>query len=313
MKKNYWIVVILIMAIGMPVKAQVDEDVTDGMKGMLPTNYMALEAAFTPGMSFSAGADVFFDVLKMAGKKSAPSWVITGQYYAYTMPARTEKWNYWYGHNFGLRGGGYKFGTGIIVYEKTSSMRFRFYYDSRSGDDGNQKTSRLYRGPVSKSFGIFIYYLTENSGTSWVLGTLYKKGNYRITNKNDDYLDNKNYNHYIIPTLKIQKAWNFLKKSINPDGQKGWRYFDIGLPFTPDFKQYGIRCEWFMLAGFWTSRLSLGAIYRTEVPEDPDINRKQLLHWYFPITVTLGIGNNIFRKKEGDMRFNDKKRGGSML
>ncbi len=279
-----------------------EEEITDRLEGLLPTNYISVEAAFTPGLSFSSGVDAYFDVFRIFKKESAPSWIITGQYYFYTMPAHEEKIDYKFGHNFGLRGGGFKIGTGIILFEKVSTMRFRFYYDSSSGmEEGNKLTKRIYDGPIAKSYGIFVNYIEENSGNGWILDTVNSDGT-------SSYRALHGYNAYIVPSLKIQKAWNFLKKGINPDGQKGWRYFDIGIPFTPDFKQFGVRLEWFMLTGIWTSRLSVGAIYRNDssVPSDPDTYRNQLLHWYFPITLTLGIGGNWLLPSNGDRRYNEK-------
>lgn len=277
--------------------SQEDKDFSDRMRGMLPSNYFALEAAFTPGFSGSAGVDGYVDVLKMFGKEKGASWVINGQWYFYTINAHDEKFNYNYGHNFGLGGLGYKVGTGIILFEKRSFMRFKFYFDPKSGSDGDKVVSSHYQGPISKSMGIFLNYYTENSGTSW--DTAGSSPSYTIQEGNGG-------NKYIMPTFRLQKAWNFLKEGINPDGQKGWRYFDIGIPFTTDLKQYGVRLEWFMKTGAFTSRIGFGVMYRTEIPNEPLASRKEKMHFYFPVWFTIGLGGNLIRRTEGDRRFQDK-------
>lgn len=296
MKKLF---IVLVLALSAQfVFSQDEKDFSDRMRGMLPSNYFALEAAFTPGISGSAGVDGYIDVFKMFGKEKGASWVVNGQYYFYTMNiAHDDSYNYNYGHIFGLGGAGFKVGTGIILFEKKSLMRFKFYYDSRSGSDPDKVVSSHYQGPVSKSMGIFLNYYTENSGTNWMKDTI---------NSTDSYSITEGENRYIMPTFRMQKAWNFLKEGINPDGQKGWRYFDVGIPFTTDLKQYGIRCEWFMKTGAFTSRVGFGIMYRKEIPNEPVASRKQIMHFYFPVWFTIGLGGNLIRRTEGDRRFQDK-------
>ena len=290
------IILLALFSSALSVLSQEDKDYTDRMRGMLPSNYFALEAAFTPGISGSAGVDGYIDVFKMFGKEKGTSWVLNGQYYFYSINiAHDEKFNYNFGHNFGLGGAGYKVGTGVILFEKKSTMRFKYFFDSKSGGDGDKVVSSHYQGPISKSIGVFINYYSENSGTGW--DTTGSSPNYEIVEGN---------NQYIMPTFRMQKAWNFLKEGINPDGQKGWRYFDVGIPFTKDFKQYGVRLEWFMKTGAFTSRVGFGVMYRTDVPNEPDSGRKQLMHFYFPVWFTIGIGGNLIRRTEGDRRFQDK-------
>lgn len=289
------IVVVLFSLLYQFAFSQDDKDFSDRMRGMLPSNYFALEAAFTPGISGSAGVDGYIDVFKMFGKEKGASWVLNGQYYFYSINiGHDEQFNYNYGYNFGLGGAGYKVGTGVILFEKKSTMRFKFYFDSKSGGDGEKVVSSHYQGPVSKSMGIFLNYYSENSGKGWVPDSL------------NSYTIGEGHNQYIMPTFRMQKAWNFLKEGINPDGQKGWRYFDVGLPFTKDFSQYGIRLEWFMKTGAFTSRIGFGVMYRTEIPNEPVASRKQKMHFYFPVWFTIGLGGNLIRRTEGDRRFQDK-------
>ncbi len=303
--KNYLkfaIICVFILKIHI-VFSQESGEFTNRMKGLCTSNYFAIEAAFTPGFSGSAGVDGYLDMTKMFGKEKGFSWVLAGQYYFYTFDGAAEKFNYSYGHNLGMRGGQgdvFKFGTGFILSEKLSDMRFKYYFDSQNPGDGNKVVSRFYKGPISKSYGVFLFYYEEKSGKGWSIDT---------ANSLTSYTALKGNNQYIMPTFRMQKIWNFLKEGINPDGQKGWRWFDVGLPFTPDFKQMGIRLEWFMKSGAFTSRIGFGAIYRTDLDiaeNEPVASRKQQLHWYFPVWFTLGLGGNIFRRTEGDRRFQDK-------
>lgn len=284
--------------------SQESGEFTNRMRGLCTSNYFAIEAALTPGLSGSAGVDGYLDMLKMFGKEKGFSWILAGQYYFYSYEGTPEKYNYSYGHNLGMRGGQgdlFKLGTGFILLEKLSDLRFKFYYDSKSPGDGNKVVSRYYKGPVSKSYGLFVFYYEEKSGKGWEIDTLNSdKGSYTALKGN---------NQYIMPTFRIQTIWNFLKEGINQEGQKGWRWFDIGVPFTPDFKQMGLRLEWFMKSGVFTSRIGFGAIYRTDLgiaDGEPVAARKQQLRWYFPVWLTLGVGGNIFRRTEGDRRFQDK-------
>jgi hypothetical protein len=287
-----YLLMVAILLVATKVAAQSTTEVNDYLDGHLPSNYVSLEGAITPGFSASAGFDSYVDINRIRGKEEGNSWVVTGQFYFYKSKAKDEKFLTNYGHLFGTSGGGFKIGGGYLFAPYKSTRRMTFIMNEKNLGTAVLQERQSFNAPVTKATGLFMSLHYENSGKNWSL------------NSNGNTYINDGGVIYLLPSIRCIAAWNYYSSTVGH--QRQWRWFDIGFPVSTDFKQYGIRFEIFEHRSVWTSRFGFGFIYRSDTPTDIDSKRTGSFHYYIPVYLTLGIGGNFIKASQGDKNFNQK-------
>ncbi len=112
-------------------------------------------------------------------------------------------------------------------------------------------------------------------------------------------IDNNDYTSVFIHGYEfyLSPKYRHLYESLGDDWYPQITIFDLGLLFTPDFKQFGAFTEFSFTKDLFFLSIGLGAIHRKDVPDDfknpfPEEGGFTFLYdysWSYPVKLSLGL------------------------